>query len=199
MLPVQLSMNMKKILTLPAIITLFSFHGFAAEPALTIYNQNFAVVRDTVPLDLKKGVNDNVNFSDTTEHLEPDSVILRDPAGNLKLQILEQNYRNDPVSQELLLSLFEGKTIDFSIHESNKPDRTVKGKIIRSGSVAHSQEAMRRYGQQYYKSQMAMADAGSGGPSQLIIEMDGKIQFGLPGQPVFPSLGDDTILKPMIS
>ena len=54
--------------------------AFSAEPALTIYNQNFAVVRDTVPLDLKAGVND-VRFTDTTTHLEPDSVILRDPGG----------------------------------------------------------------------------------------------------------------------
>src|SRR5471030_1572305 len=87
-----------------------------ADPALTIYNQNFAVVRDTVPLDLKDGVTD-VSFADTTAHLEPDSVILRDPTGKLKLQILEQNYRNDPVSQELLLSLFEGKTIDFLVKQ----------------------------------------------------------------------------------
>jgi hypothetical protein len=29
----------------------------SAQPALTIYNQNFAVVRDTVPLDLQSGVN----------------------------------------------------------------------------------------------------------------------------------------------
>ena len=83
-----------------------------AEPALTIYNQNFAVVRDTVPLDLKAGVN-TVRYAGATAQVEPDSVILRDPAGKHSLQILEQNYRNDPVSQELLLSLFEGKTIDF--------------------------------------------------------------------------------------
>src|SRR3954447_25052284 len=86
--------------------------AFAAQPALTIYNQNFAVVRDSVPLDLKQGVND-VRFTETTAHLETDSVILRDPAGKMRLQILEQNYRNDPVSQELLLSMFEGKTIEF--------------------------------------------------------------------------------------
>ncbi len=164
-----------------------------AAPALTIYNQNFAVVRDTVPLDLKEGVND-VSFADTTAHLEPDSVILRDPAGKLKLQILEQNYRNDPVSQELLLSLFEGKTIDFLVKATDKPDRTVQGKIIRSGYVAHSQEAMQRYGQQYYQAQAVMVSS-----SQPVIEVDGKIQFGLPGQPIFPSLGDDTILKPALS
>ena len=168
----------------------------AAEPSLTVYNQNFAVVRDAIPLDLKPGVNE-VRFDETTAHLEPDSVILRDPSGKVKLQILEQNYRNDPVSQELLLSLFEGKTLDFVVKESNKPDRTVQGKIIRSGYAAHSQQAMQRYGQRYYQSQMAMAYGG--GSSQPIIEVDGTIRFGLPGQPVFPSLGDATILKPMLS
>ena len=184
----------KNLLTLGA-YAFTALAAIAADPALTIYNQNFAVVRDTVPLDLKEGVND-VSFADTTAHLEPDSVILRDPSGKQKLQILEQNYRNDPVSQELLLSLFEGKTIDFLVKGEAKPDQTIQGKIIRSGYMPHSQEAMQRYGQQYYQTQMAYAN---GAPGQPIIEVDGKIQFGLPGQPIFPSLGDDTILKPMIS
>jgi hypothetical protein len=34
---------------------------------------------------------------------------------------------------------------------------------------------------------------------QPIIEVDGKLQFFLPGQPVFPDLGDDTILKPSLN
>ena len=53
-------------------------------------------MRDTVPLDLKSGVN-NVRYADATARVEPDSVILRDPAGKHSLQIWEQNYRNDPV------------------------------------------------------------------------------------------------------
>jgi hypothetical protein len=169
---------------------------FASQPALTIYNQNFAVVRDTVPLDLKQGIN-NVRFTETTAHLEPDSVILRDSTGKTNLQILEQNYRNDPVSQELLLSLFEGKTIDFLVVEPNKPNAIVQGKIVRSGYARHSQEAMQRYGQRYAMAQSAMAYQ-SGGMSQPIIEIDGKLRFALPGQPLFPPLGDDTILKPTI-
>ena len=165
----------------------------AAQPALTIYNQNFAVVRDTIPLDLKQGVND-VRFTETTAHLEPDSVILRDPAEKTKLQILEQNYRNDPVSQELLLSIFEGKTIEFETDLGWGQKKVVPGKIIRSGYVPHAQSAMQRYGQTYYQSQMAMAS----GTSQPIIEVEGKLQFALPGRPVFPPLTGDTILKPTI-
>src|SRR5689334_15328253 len=168
----------------------------ASQPALTIYNQNFAVVRDTVPIDLKQGVN-NVRFTETTAHLEPPSVILRDPSGKTSLQILEQNYRNDPVSQELLLSLSEGKTIDFLVIEPNKPNTIVQGKVVRSGYVRHSQEAMQRYGQNYAMAQSAMAYQ-SGGMSQPIIEVDGKLRFTLPGQPLFSPLSDDTILKPTI-
>jgi hypothetical protein len=167
--------------------------SLAGPPALTIYNQNFAVVRDTLNLDLKAGVND-VRFTETTAHLETDSVILRDPAGKMSLQILEQNYRNDPVSQELLLSLNEGKTIEFETDLGWGQKKVVQGKIIRSGYVPHSQQAMQRYGQAYYQSQMAMASS----TDQPIVEVDGKLQFTLPGRPVFPKLADDTILKPEI-
>ncbi len=168
--------------------------AWAGDNALTIYNQNFAVVRQTVPLDLKSGVN-SVRFTETTAHLEPESVILRDPLGRFRLQILEQNYRSDPVSQELLLNLFEGKTIDFQVYRQDKPMEIVQGKIIRSGYVPH-QAGWQRYGQQYYATQMAYMQ---GGASQPIIEVDGKLRFSLPGQPLFPALGDDTILKPTLT
>src|SRR6476620_5108648 len=129
---------MNRAILVAFVLWTFTIAGVsAAPPALTIYNQNFAVVRDIVPLDLKAGVND-VRFTETTAHLETDSVILRDPAGKTNLQILEQNYRNDPVSQDLLLSMFEGKTIDFLVTEPNQPGKIVSGKIIRSGYVAHA-------------------------------------------------------------
>jgi hypothetical protein len=149
----------------------------AAQPALTIYNQNFAVVRDTVPLHLQAGVN-SVTYAGATAQVEPDSVILRDPTGNHSLQILEQNYRNDPVSQELLLSMFEGKTIDFQnmrLKDNTQTYDIIQGKIIRSGYVPGGENV------------------------QPIIEVNGKLQFSLPGQPLFPDLGDDTVLKPALN
>lgn len=188
---------MKKLIALSclAFAALSSTSG-AGPSALTIYNQNFAVVRDTVPLDLKQGLNE-VRFSETTAHLETDSVILRDPQGKTSLQILEQNYRNDPVSQELLLSLFEGKTIDFLVNNQNEPGKIVQGKIIRSGYQMHSQAALRRYGANYAAAQAAMAYGNTN--AQPIIEVEGKLRFSLPGQPLFPALGTDTILKPTIT
>lgn len=145
-----------------------------AGPALTIYNQNFAVVRETLPLDLKTGVN-AVNFSGATTQVEPDSVVLRDAAGKVGLRILEQSYRADAASQGLLLSLNEGKELDFLVTDQNAKEYTVKGRVIRSGYKAGGEAAT------------------------PIIEVDGKLRFSLPGQPIFPSLGDDAILQPTLS
>ena len=156
------------------LLLLLAAPAFAAEPAITIYNQGFAVIRDTLPIDLKAGPN-QITFAGATAKLEPDSVILRDTAGKAALQILEQSYRNDPVSEPMLLSFFEGKSLDFIRREANKPDQTIPAKIIRSGYVP------------------------GGAPIQPIVEIDGKLQFSLPGQPIFPSLGDENILKPTLS
>jgi hypothetical protein len=170
--------------------------GAAAQPALTIYNQNFAVVRERVPLDLKAGEN-AVTFAGVTVHVEPDSVVLRDPAGKVPLRVLEQSYRADTISQGLLLSLYEGKEIDFLVRDQNAKEYTVRGTVIRSGYVPNV-IPFSRYGQQFNMQQQAMGNwqTGAGSP---IIEVDGKLRFSLPGEPVFPALSDDAILKPTLT
>ena len=186
-------MDLKKCSRITTVL-LFVFTAAAlAEPSLTVYNQNFAVVRDQINLKLTKGINE-LSVTDITAHLEPDSVILRDPKGRRALQILEQNYRSDPVSQGLLLSLYEGKEIDFLTTDREGVKKIEKGRIVRSGYVAH-QSGMQRYGRRYAQTQSAYAYGPAGQP---IIEVDGMLRFGLPGLPLFPSLADDTILKPTI-
>jgi hypothetical protein len=158
------------------------------EPSLTIYNGGFAAVRERLPLDLKAGAN-SVQFPGVTAQLEPESVMLRDPSDKHAIQILEQSYRNDPVDQTRLLSLFEGKTIDFLVGNSSTADGstkgiTMKGKVVRSGYVPPLSRG------EYY---------GYSGANQPVIEVDGQLQFTLPGQPIFPALADDTILKPTLN
>src|ERR1035441_5774412 len=167
--------------------------AWGADPALTIYNQNFAVIRETLPLDLKAG-NNTLRFSGATAHVEPDSVILRDPAGKRVVQVVEQNYRNDAVSQERLLNLYEGKTIEFAARNQDGSTRVVSGRIVRSGSAPQN-DPMNPYPAYYQANQMVMGDR-AGGTGQPIIEVAGKLQFSLPGQPIFSALADDTILKP---
>lgn len=156
------------ILTTAALVSAAS-----AETALTIYNRNLAVVRETLSLDLKAGENP-VTFDRATAQVLADSVVLRDPAGKAVFSILEQSYRNDPVSRSLLLSHFEGQQIEF---RTVYPDGKVElkpGKIIRSGHVPGGQ------------------------PQDPIIEVEGKLRFQLPGEPLFPALGDGSILRPTL-
>ena len=156
-----------------AILTTALVTAASAETALTIYNQNLAVVRESLPLELKAGENP-LTFDRATAQVLPDSVVLRDPAGKATFSILEQSYRNDPVSKWLLLQYFEGKEIEF---RSTYPDGKVEvkpGKIVRSGYVPGGQ------------------------PQDPIIEVDGKLRFQLPGEPLFPALGDGSILRPTL-
>lgn len=145
----------------------------AANSGLTIYNGGFAVVRETVPLTLAAGT-DTVTITDITRRLDPASVVLRDPAGQAAFRILEQNYRADPVSVGRLLEHFTGQTIPFLQYIDDEPVRT-EGTIIRSGYTP------------------------GGGNESPIIEVDGELRFSLPGQPLFPALGDDAILKPTLT
>jgi len=168
-------------------IGFFLLPVWAAEPQLTIYNQNFAVVRVLIPLNLKAGEN-RVQFTDTTAYLEPTSVILRDPSGKRALRIVEQNYRADPVSSQLLLSLNEGKTLDF-VEQRGDNTEVVQGRIIRSGYAPNPPQTWNPY------------NGWQGAPVNLepIVEVNGKLRMGLPGIPLFPTFPNNTILKPTLS
>jgi hypothetical protein len=193
------AMKPTSLASLLAALPLVCLSSVSAQPALTVYNQNFAVVRESVPLDLAKGVN-AVTFDRATLHVEPDSVVLRDPSGKVALRILEQSYRADTASQGLMLSLFEGKELDFIVRDETNKEHLVRGKVIRSGYTPNL-EAAQRYGHQFYQRQMAMSGGvyqGGGGGSP-IIEVDGKLRFSLPGEPIFPALGGDSILRPTLS
>ena len=180
--------------------SLFLFLVFAASTAnaqtqLTVYNQNFATVKEKRTLELTKGQNE-IRVSDITAHLEPESVVLRHLRQPGSIQILEQNYESDPLSEGLLLRKSEGRVLDFEVSlPPNGEKKIVKGRILRSGYIPHT-SAFQRFGQQYQVSQMAYSSPEGGG--QPIVEVDGKIQFGLPGKPIFDALDPKAFLKPTL-
>lgn len=147
-----------------------------AETELTIYAGGFAVVRETLPLDLHAGINE-VRFANVTEKLDHGTVVLRDLTGKSGLQVLQQTYHSAAPGMAMALAAYEGQALDFLVKES---DRTsiIRGKVIRAGvnpEVAGNQTP-----------QLA----------EPIVEVDGKVQFHLPGIPLFPHLPPDTVIKP---
>lgn len=157
--------------------------AFAVDPALTIYNQNFAVVRQTVPLDLKVGSN-QIQYEGVTSYVEPDSITLRDPSGKIDLRILQQSYRADPISMGSLLKQYEGKSLDFLVRTPEKTE-VVSGRLVRAG-VGVPVPPPNLY-RPYYNQ-----------PDQPIVEIDGKLRFDLPGIPLFPAMSPGSILTPTL-
>ena len=148
--------------------------AFAAGPQVTIYNDGFATVKEERALSLTEGVSE-VRVTDMSRRLEPDSVMLRELSKeSFGVQILEQSFVNDPLTEGLLLYQMEGKTLRF---EEKREDGTVKehvGKLVRSGYVP------------------------GGGSEQPIVEEDGAVRFSLPGQPVFEGIDPNAFLKPSL-
>lgn len=177
------------------LIGMFAASTVSAQTQLTVYNQNFAVVKEARTLELAEGENE-IRVTDITAHLEPESVVLRDLHQPDSIQILEQNYESDPLSEGLLLRKSEGRVLDFEISLPQTGEKKlVKGKILRSGYIPHT-SAFQRYGQQYQYNQMIYSAPEGGG--QPIVEVDGKIQFGLPGKPIFDALDPKAFLKPTL-
>ncbi len=138
--------------------------------SLTIYNSDLAVARTTVDLDLKKG-NNEVTTTKVTSQLEPDSVVLRDPSGGHPVQVVEQNYDAALASQPWMLQKYEGQSIDFQVVHGDRVE-IVQGRILRAPSVD--------------------------GQAAPLIEVNGKMQFDLPGLPLFPASINGLLLKPTL-
>ncbi len=78
--------------------------------AVTIYNSDFALVREERELSLGKGKLE-LAFADVSAHIQPETVHLRSLDAPDALEVLEQNYRYDLLSPEKLLEKYVGKRV----------------------------------------------------------------------------------------
>ena len=117
---------------------LVSLPAFAKDPELTVYNQNFALVKDYRDIPLKSG-RSTVFLDDVAALIDPTSVhfkSLTDPGG---VGVLEQNFRYDLISKSNILDRMVGKKIKF-----RKDGVTREGILlnpvtnyVRSGNSSH--------------------------------------------------------------
>ena len=85
---------------------------------LTIYNQNFALVKDIRQLFLKKGVN-LVKFIDVASKIDPTSVLFED-IDYPDTFVLEQNYEYDLISKNKLLEKYLDEEITVWSYEGDQ-------------------------------------------------------------------------------
>jgi len=86
---------------------------------LTVYNQNFGLVREIRTLELGRGVL-GLEFGDVASSIQPETVHIRSLDGDGRLFVLEQNYRYDLLNPQKLLEKYVGRTV--KVHVWNKQE-----------------------------------------------------------------------------
>lgn len=79
--------------------------------AVTVYNQNFGVVKDTRRVKLARG-RVELSFKDVSANIQPETVQLHSVTPGALFQVLEQNYRYDLLTPSKLLEKYVGKKIN---------------------------------------------------------------------------------------
>ena len=125
---------MKNILNIPRIsvvLCILIVPCLYGEPgkdvAITIYNNNLALVRDVRSLSLESGHID-VKFTDVASQIDPTSVHFTSLTAPERVTILEQNYEYDLVSPSKILE----KYIDRNIRVVTEGEHVFEGKLLSS-------------------------------------------------------------------
>jgi len=85
--------------------------------ALTVYNDNFAVVRESRQMSFEQGVNTK-KFTDVASAIDPTSVNFRCLSAPGAVSILEQNYEYDLVNTDSLLKRYIDKNVTIVLKGS---------------------------------------------------------------------------------
>ncbi len=96
--------------------------------SITVYNNNFAVVKEERILNLKSSCG-KIKYEDVPSSIEPDSVIIY--SDNKSFKILDQNYEYNQINKKALLDNFVGKEITILIKNPYKgTEKKVKAKLV---------------------------------------------------------------------
>ena len=79
-----------------------------SDVSITVYNQNFGLVREVRDVDMPAG-RTALEFADVSQSIEPNTVAIKSLGG--QLHVLEQNYRYDLLSPQKLLEKYVGKKV----------------------------------------------------------------------------------------
>lgn len=78
--------------------------------AVTIYNQNLALIKDMRVIELDQGFN-KLAFREVSANMRPETALLRSVSGRRGLQVIEQNFDFDLLTPHKLLEKFVGRSV----------------------------------------------------------------------------------------
>jgi hypothetical protein len=133
---------MKKLIVLITLISfIFSIQISSAAPltstlkdqqdvAVTIYNSNVGLVKDTRLIEFKPGIHE-LKFMDVAAKIDPTTVHIKSLINGSSLSVLEQNYEYDLLSPQKLLEKFVGQKVQLAtINPETKKEEIVEATLL---------------------------------------------------------------------
>jgi hypothetical protein len=98
--------------------------------AVTVYNSNVGLVKDTRLIDFRPGIHE-LKFMDVAAKIDPTTVHIKSLFNGSSLNILEQNYEYDLLSPQKLLEKFVGQRVQLAtINPETKKEETVEATLL---------------------------------------------------------------------
>jgi hypothetical protein len=133
---------MKKLIVLMTLVSfIFSAQIVSAAPltstakdqqdvAVTIYNSNLGLVKDTRIINFKPGIHE-LKFMDVAAKIDPTTVHIKSLINGSSLNVLEQNYEYDLLSPQKLLEKFVGQSVQLAtINPETKKEEIVEATLL---------------------------------------------------------------------
>lgn len=136
--------------------------------SITVYNQNFGVVREVRELKTLGTGQVSLEFRDVAANIQPETVSIKSLSAPGSISVLEQNYRYDLLTPSTLMQKFVGKKIrTYRYHEATGKEEAADAELL---SVAE----------------------------QPILRLNGEVTFGYPARFAFPQVPDNLMAKPTL-
>ena len=136
--------------------------------SITVYNQNFGVVREVRELHSLGTGQVSLEFRDVAANIQPETVAIKSLTAPGAISVLEQNYRYDLLTPQTLLQKYVGKKIrTYRYHEATGKEEAADAELL---SVA----------------------------DQPVLRINGEVTFGYPARFAFPQVPDNLIAKPTL-
>jgi hypothetical protein len=98
--------------------------------AVTIYNQDLALVKDTRKVNLKNGLN-ALALRDVSAQIRPETALLRSINAPGSLSLLEQNFDFDLLTPQKMLEKYVGKTVSIvKVHPQTGAETTEQATVL---------------------------------------------------------------------
>ncbi|HEY1536245.1 MAG TPA: hypothetical protein VGF76_19625, partial [Polyangiaceae bacterium] len=105
--------------------------------SITVYNQNFGLVREVRSAHLGKGQVE-LSYADVSAHIQPETVHIKSLTADNALSVLEQNYRYDLLTPDTLLKKYLGKTVKvyrYNEHTGTEEQKQAEILAVEGGVV----------------------------------------------------------------